>query len=205
MSRLFSKWYDRFMSPLEKKRFKKIRKDLLKKAEGKILEIGSGTGVNFPFYRAVENVMAIEPSEDMIKQSISKKKAASVPIEIIHAGAERLPFANHSFDTVVATLVFCTIPDVDKALAEINRVCKPEGKILLFEHVRMHNPLLAHMQDWLTPYWEKICDGCCLNRETEQSLNKHGYEILHIKKFYRGLFIAVELKKGSRPSSLIVI
>lgn len=195
MSQTFAKWYDLFMVPLERKKFKTIRINLLSKASGKVLEIGSGTGINFPIYRSVESVTAIEPNPHMIKRSLAKKAMSKIPIEIVNIGAEQLPFDNDSFDTVVATLVFCTIPDVEKALLEMKRVCKPEGKILLFEHVKLDNRFLAKLQDWLTPFWKKICDGCCLNRETTYLLKKNGYQMIHMEKFYRGLFIEMELHK----------
>jgi ubiquinone/menaquinone biosynthesis C-methylase UbiE len=195
VSQTFAKWYDLFMVPLERKKFKTIRINLLSKASGKVLEIGSGTGINFPIYRSVESVTAIEPNPHMIKRSLAKKAMSKIPIEIVNIGAEQLPFDNDSFDTVVATLVFCTIPDVEKALLEMKRVCKPEGKILLFEHVKLDNRFLAKLQDWLTPFWKKICDGCCLNRETTYLLKKNGYQMIHMEKFYRGLFIVMELHK----------
>lgn len=194
VSSSFPKWYDIFMTPLERRKFKAIRMDLFKRASGKVLEIGSGTGINFPFYQSVESVTAIEPNQDMINRSLPKKQLTKVPIEIIHTGAESLPFADAAFDTVVGTLVFCTIPDVDKALIEMKRVCKPGGKILLFEHVKMDNPFLSKLQDWLTPFWKKVCDGCCLNRETSYLLIKHGYQITDMQKYYRGLFVFIELK-----------
>lgn len=194
MSKLFSTWYDTFMGPLEKKRFKKIRINLLKNASGKVLELGSGTGINFPLYRSVESVTAIEPSTFMIEKSLSKKEKAVVPLKIIHASAEELPFREHSFDTVVGTLVFCTIPNVEKAITEMKRVCKPGGKILLFEHVKMRNPMLARLQDWLTPFWKRICDGCCLNRNTTQLLKQNGLEILRLETYYKDLFVVVEIK-----------
>jgi ubiquinone/menaquinone biosynthesis C-methylase UbiE len=195
VSQTFAKWYDLFMVPLERKKFKTIRINLLSKASGKVLEIGSGTGINFPIYRSVESVTAIEPNPHMIKRSLAKKAMSKIPIEIVNIGAEQLPFDNDSFDTVVATLVFCTIPDVEKALLEMKRVCKPEGKILLFEHVKLDNRFLAKLQDWLTPFWKKICDGCCLNRATTYLLKKNGYQMIHMEKFYRGLFIVMELHK----------
>jgi ubiquinone/menaquinone biosynthesis C-methylase UbiE len=195
VSKLFSQLYDTFMGPLEKKRFKNIRINLLKKADGKVLELGSGTGVNFPLYQSAESVTAIEPSKYMINQSLQKKEKSIVPIEIVHASAENLPFRDHSFDTVVGTLVFCTIPNVEKAIQEMKRVCKPEGRILLFEHVRMGNPMLSRLQDWLTPVWKKICDGCCLNRNTIQILKQNGLEILHMETYFKDLFISVEVRK----------
>jgi ubiquinone/menaquinone biosynthesis C-methylase UbiE len=194
LSSTFPKWYDFFMGPLERRKFKRVRHDLLKSATGKVLEIGSGTGVNLPLYRNVDHVIAIEPSQHMIEQSLSKLKLASVPIEVVNASAERLPFEDHTFDTIVATLVFCTIPNVDEAINELKRVCKPNGKILLFEHVKMENTVLSSMQEGLTPLWKKICDGCCLNRETLKAFTSHGLKIERVEKFYKDLFIVAELR-----------
>jgi ubiquinone/menaquinone biosynthesis C-methylase UbiE len=180
------------MNPLEKGKFKRIRKELISKATGNVLELGSGTGVNFPFYKAAEKVSAIEPSPHMNKVSQVKLKQAVVPIEVITASAEELPFAANTFDTVVATLVFCTIPNPEKAILEMKRVCKPDGKILLFEHVKMENRILSVLQEWLTPAWKKICDGCCLNRDTLSLLKAHDISIVRIQKYYSDLFIFVE-------------
>lgn len=198
MSRTFASWYDFFMGPLEQRKFKKVRKDLLNGARGRVLELGSGTGINFPLYSNVEQVIAIEPSLGMIHQSLPKRNLAEVPIEIINASAENLPFEDNSFDTVVATLVFCTIPNVELAILELKRVCKPNGKILLFEHIKMENSVLSSMQERLTPLWKKICDGCCLNRETLKTFTTQGLEIVKINKFYKDLFVVAELKNNKR-------
>ncbi|MDF2903510.1 MAG: type 11 methyltransferase [Bacillus sp. (in: firmicutes)] len=195
MSRSFAKWYDFFMRPLERKKFKGIRQELLKKASGRVLEIGSGTGLNFPLYASVDSVTAIEPNQHMINQSIPKKELAVVPVEIIKADAENLPFEDGTFDSVVATLVFCTIPDVEKALKEMKRVCKQGGDFLLFEHVKMDNSFLARLQNWLTPVWKQVCDGCCLNRDTVELINRQGFHFVKVQKFYKGLFVVVEMRK----------
>lgn len=187
LSQTFANWYDFFMSPLEKNRFKGIRKELLSQATGVVLEIGSGTGINFPLYGVVDKVVAIEPSKYMIERSQLKREQSTVPIEMVQTGAEDLPFDANTFDTVVATLVMCTIPNPEKAFLEMKRVCKPGGKILLFEHVKMENRFLASLQDWLTPAWRKICDGCCLNRDTLDLLADT--DIVKIKKYYNGLFV----------------
>jgi ubiquinone/menaquinone biosynthesis C-methylase UbiE len=184
------------MSPLEEKKFKRIRKRLLKNARGKVLELGSGTGINFPFYEDAENVFAIEPNQHMIVRSEDKRKMAVVPIEIVKSCAEELPFDDNTFDSVVATLVFCTIPNVEKAINEMKRVCKPDGKILLFEHVKMENRLLSNLQEWLTPAWKKICDGCCLNRDTLHTFKQHGLPVITVEKFYQDLFVLAEIKNS---------
>ncbi len=169
-----------------------IRKELLSKATGSVLELGSGTGINFPLYEKAATVTAIEPSQHMIDRSLSKLKQAVVPIEVVQASAEELPFAADSFDTVVATLVFCTIPNPEKAILEMKRVCKSDGEILLFEHVKMQNRFLSLLQDWLTPAWKKICDGCCLNRNTLDLLKANDIYIMKVQKYYRDLFVLAE-------------
>jgi ubiquinone/menaquinone biosynthesis C-methylase UbiE len=196
LSSAFARWYDFFMGPLEQRKFKKVRMDLLKSARGRVLELGSGTGINFPLYKNVEQVIAVEPSQHMIQQSTVKQKLGFVPIKVINASAENLPFEDNTFDTVVATLVFCTIPKVDRAIQELKRVCKPNGKILLFEHVKMQNTVLGKIQERLTPLWKKICDGCCLNRETVKDFTTQGLEIVKINNFYKDLFIVAELKNN---------
>ncbi|WP_307409440.1 class I SAM-dependent methyltransferase [Neobacillus ginsengisoli] len=195
MGNTFPKWYDFFMSPLEKGRFKSIRRDLLQRANGTVLEVGSGTGINFPYYQSVKKVTAIEPSQNMIERSNKRTELSIVPIQIIRESAERLPFVDNTFDTVVATLVLCTIPNPEIALQEMKRVCKLDGKILLFEHVRMKNPFLAKLQDWLTPFWKKVCDGCNLNRDTVMMIKSNGLEILEKRTFYNGLFVQLEIMK----------
>ncbi len=192
MSRQFANWYDFFMSPLEKRKFQRIRAELLTKASGRVLELGSGTGINFPLYKEVEEVDAIEPNPYMIKRSFAKRKKSVIPINMVQASAEDLPFEDNSFDTVVATLVFCTIPNMEKAIDEIKRVCKPEAKILLFEHVKMDNPFLVKLQDLLTPAWKKFCDGCCLNRETINVFEANNLPIIKMQKYYNGLFVSAE-------------
>lgn len=197
LGRLFPKGYDYFMKPLEKKRFKKIRIELLSKAKGYVLEVGSGTGINFNLYNSVEKVVAIEPSSYMIERAQQRLNKSTIEIEMIQASAEKMPFADNTFDTVVATLVLCTIPNPQQALNEMVRVCKPDGKILFFEHVKLDNQFLAALQEWLTPAWKKICDGCCLNRDTLALIKNYPLKINQLNYYYKGLFITVETIKPS--------
>jgi ubiquinone/menaquinone biosynthesis C-methylase UbiE len=117
--------YDLLMKPLEITRFSGIREKLISNAEGRVLEIGSGTGVNFPLYKYATQVDAIEPNSYMRNKSLERMKLTKIPIQTYLVKAESLPFPDSTFDTVVGTLVFCTIPDPLKALNEVRRVCKP--------------------------------------------------------------------------------
>lgn len=190
----FPKLYDHLMEPLERSGLRRIRQQLLKEAQGKVLEIGSGTGANFPFYDPVrvQCVIAVEPAEQMRRRSLAKIEQAAVPVDVVAAGAENLPFPDAFFDTVVGTLVFCTIPDPKKVLQEVRRVCKPGGKVLIFEHVRLESPFLARLQDLLTPVWKRLCDGCHLNRNTLQLVRRSGLQVKRVESFYRDLFLVIE-------------
>lgn len=192
MAGWFPHIYDVAMKPLEKMRFEKIRGGLVQKAQGKVLEIGFGTGANFRYYGNVERVDAIEPNPAMGKQAVKRIKKARTPITTYRAKAEELPFADNSFDTVVATLVFCTIPDPERALQEIRRVSRPGAKILMFEHVKMDQKIFGKTQEALTPIWKKICDGCHLDRDTLLLVKQSGLDIQKVTSFYGGLFLTIE-------------
>jgi ubiquinone/menaquinone biosynthesis C-methylase UbiE len=189
------------MNPLENKRFKDIRSELINSAKGKVLEIGCGTGINFDFYKDV-CVTAIEPNPVLRKTSYERASTAQIPIHVIEGNAEQLPFSDNSFDTVVGTLILCTIPNPTKAIREIIRVCKPSGTILLFEHVRHENKILGALQDLLTPIWKRVCDGCHLNRDTIKLLSQEELEIIRIKTHLKNIFITVEARNKQMRSDL---
>ena len=193
MGKRFSHIYDAAMLPFEKLRFKKIRKELVGKSKGRTLEIGSGTGLNFSYYYQTEQVDAIEPDPFMAQKSLKRKREALVPIRIHSADAESLPFADCTFDTIIATLVFCTIPSPEQAIREIIRVSKPNARILLLEHIRMEQKWLGAAQDWLTPLWKKVCDGCHLNRNTLALFKQtDGLTIENADLCYNGLFFVMK-------------
>ena len=193
MGKWFPTIYDKVMKPIERKAFYSIRKQLICRARGKVLEIGAGSGVNFPFYKEGLEVHAVEPNIHMQKLAQTKLKSSALAVKLYQASAENLPFEDNTFDTVVATLVFCTIPDPLKALKEIKRVSKPGASILLFEHIRMsEKPFLAKLQDILTPGWKQVCDGCHLNREPIELLQQAGFQVKEPTYYYRGLFLTAE-------------
>ena len=175
MGRWFAAFYDILMAPLERGGFQDIRKQLLRQARGTVLEIGAGTGVNFPYYTEAEHVIAVDPDPCMVARSLPRARQAAVPIAVILARAEALPFSDHTFDTVVGTLVFCTIPDPRQALCELQRISKPAGTALFFEHVRVHRPLAGRLQEWLTPVWKRLAGGCHVNRDTLALLTQGNY------------------------------
>jgi len=178
------------MDPIEKRFLNKLRKQLLSKAEGKILEIGSGTGVNFELYEN-HDVVAIEPDEKLRIESLNKINNKN--IKVISGDAENLEFKDNEFDTVVVMLVLCTIPNNKKALLEIKRVCKVGGKILVLEHVKHKNKILAVIQDILTPVWKKIAMGCHLNRKTVDIIGDLGFNIVQENYHIGNNFVLLEI------------
>ncbi|MFC3038730.1 class I SAM-dependent methyltransferase [Virgibacillus xinjiangensis] len=190
MGTYFPKLYDPLMKPLEQKYLGKLRSKLLSGRTGTILEVGSGTGLNFPYYDRADTVIAVEPDDTMREKSLARVEEANVPIQLLKADAEHLPFEDNTFDVVAATLVFCTIPKPDKALQEIGRVCKPGAPILFLEHVKVEGHL-GYLQDWLTPVWKKLCDGCHLNRDTYTMVKNH-FHITQVESFLKNIFLVIE-------------
>jgi len=185
------------MAPLERGRLKRLREHLLKEAKGLVLEIGSGTGINFPLYQAAKKVIAAEPSRTMRSKSMKNLRLAKVPIELTEAKAEALPFKDETFDTIVMTLVLCSVDHPLKAINEAKRVLKPGGRILFLEHVRMNARFIGRLQDSLTPVWKHLCDGCHLNRRTLAYLEAAGFEMIDVRRDFHGLFVSGTVAKSA--------
>lgn len=186
---LFAKLYDRVMAPFEKRYIKVIRHKILKDSHGLVLEVGFGTGANFSLYPKDVKITGIEPNNQMIE--IAKKKIGNYnnKITLLNGNAEKLPFEDNSFDTVVATLVLCSVNDLEKSIMEMYRVLKPNGTIILFEHVRLDEPeWLGIVQDKLTPPWAYICDGCQLNRNSIEVAKKY-FQFDYTKKYFKNIFV----------------
>lgn len=196
MSSLFAAVYDRLMAPLERGRFRTIRTDLLAQARGRVLEIGAGTGINFPLYpAAVTAVEAVEPEAAMSGRATARQTAARVPVHIVTARAEALPYPDACFDTVVATLVLCTVGDPRASLREAHRVLRSNGTLLLFEHVKLDHPLLAGAQSALTPLWKHVAGGCHLDRDTLALVRQTGFDPVTELASSRALFrVAVAVR-----------
>jgi ubiquinone/menaquinone biosynthesis C-methylase UbiE len=163
------------------------------------LEIGAGTGANFPYYTEAAHVIAVDPDPCMAARSLPRAMQAAVPITVLLARAEALPFPDHTFDTVVGTLVFCMIPEPQQALCELQRISKPGGTALLFEHVRVHRPLAGRLQEWLTPVWKRLAGGCHVNRNTLALLTQVGFDVTCIEPHYKELFLVIAAKHSSPP------
>jgi ubiquinone/menaquinone biosynthesis C-methylase UbiE len=165
---IFARIYDRLLEGIEKGGMRDKRRELLARAEGATLELGAGTGHNLPHYPdAVTRLVLTEPDPHMAKRLRAQvEESGRAGVEVIEAGAESLPFGDGEFDTVIATLVFCTIPDPGAALDEVARVLKPGGRMLFLEHVRADGGWRERWQDRLNPVQRFCFGGCNLNRDT---------------------------------------
>ena len=170
--RIFAALYNAIFAGLEKGGLADMRRDLLADARGATLELGAGIGHNLEHYPdAVDRLVLTEPDPHMAKRLRDKVgESGRANVEVVEAGAESLPAGDDEFDTVIATLVFCTIPDPQAALAEVARVLKPGGRMLFMEHVRADSHRRARWQDRLNPVQNFCFGGCNLNRPTARTI-----------------------------------
>jgi len=186
---IFAALYDPLGAAMERGWMGERRARLLATARGRVLEIGGGTGANLSYYDDVNHVPVVEPDPFMRKRLLPKSRAARVPVEVSAAGAEALPFPDGSFDTVVSTLVLCTVPDQGSALAEIRRVLRPDGRLLFIEHVRASGTM-AGWQDRIDPLWRRLLAGCRPNRDTVAAIKRMGFEVETLESFYPPILLS---------------
>jgi ubiquinone/menaquinone biosynthesis C-methylase UbiE len=155
-----------------------FRQRVVGAAEGRVLEIGVGSGLNFPFYgAAVTSVIGLEPSSSLLRMARSRVSSAKAPITLLDASAEAIPIESGSIDTVVTTWTLCTIPNAALALAEIRRVLRPGGALRFVEHGRAPEPGVARWQDRLDPLWSRLAGGCHLNRKIDALILGNAFRI----------------------------
>ncbi len=179
--RWFAASYDLITWWAERSVFGPLRRLVVGSATGRVLEIGAGTGANLAYYSAAERVIATEPDPFMFRRARRRAQRLGLDIQIHHCAAEALPFADASFDSVVSTLVLCSVADPDRALAEARRVLKDGGHLHFVEHVRADG-LVGQVQDLLTPAWRWFGAGCHLNRHTAESIEAAGFEIVRMRR-----------------------
>jgi len=181
--RWFAALFDRIMAPAERSFMKEARRHAAGGATGRVLEIGCGTGANFPYYSdAATEIVATEPDPFMLERAKPKAVKATRPLTIEQAAAEDLPFEDASFDTVVDTINMCTISDLAKGLVEMKRVLRPGGELRFYEHVRYEHSLGGLAQDLITPVWSWFGAGCHPNRDVAKSIRDAGFDIVHIER-----------------------
>ncbi|GFP25334.1 phosphatidylethanolamine/phosphatidyl-N-methylethanolamine N-methyltransferase [Candidatus Hakubella thermalkaliphila] len=177
--------YDLFESLAERSKFSRWRRLLFEQIKGPtILEVGVGTGKNFPYYPPGLEVTAIDLSEGMLSRA--RKKLANYPsarINLRIMDVQKLDLEEGSFDTAVATFVFCSVPDPVLGLREVRRVLKPEGKLLLLEHVLSERPVLRFLMKLMSPITVRIT-GANINRVTVRNIQKAGFRIEEEKNLW---------------------
>jgi ubiquinone/menaquinone biosynthesis C-methylase UbiE len=178
---IFARFYDRMLAGTERAGLIEMRRELLARANGRTLELGAGTGLNLPHYTgAVSELVLAEPDPhmaDRLRDRLAREGTAAGRASVIEAPAENLPFDDGSFDTVVSTLVFCTVEDPVRAIAEARRVLVEAGSLLFVEHVRSETRQLSWWQDRLERPWGWVAAGCHPNRPTGDLLADAGFWI----------------------------
>jgi ubiquinone/menaquinone biosynthesis C-methylase UbiE len=160
------------------------RRQLLAGLRGRVLEVGAGNGLNFPHYPAtVTEVLAVEPERYLRRLALAAARQAPVPIRVVAGTAEALPAPDAALDTVVASLVLCTVTELDRSLAEIRRVLRPGGTLRFYEHVRADSPRLARWQDRLQRPWGWLVGGCHPNRDTVAAITAAGLRVVALDRF----------------------
>jgi ubiquinone/menaquinone biosynthesis C-methylase UbiE len=155
-------------------------------ADGIVLDIGIGSGLNIPFYNKsnIDHLYGLDPSEELLKIAKPLAKKNELEIEFLQCGAESIPLSDQSIDTVLITYTMCTIPDIKLSNSEIMRVLKPEGKLLFCEHGLAPDKNIVKWQRRINPIWNKIAGGCNLNRDIPKLITSSGFKILNMEEMY---------------------
>ncbi len=171
------------------------RRRIVPQAEGRVLEIGIGSGPNLPFYSSsMRQVIGLEPSSKLVGMTRRMARSISRPVELIEGTAEDIPVETAAIDTVITTWTLCSIPDATRALGEMRRVLKPGGRLLFVEHGRAPDRNVEWWQDRLTPAWRRIAGGCHLNRAITGLIEAAGF---HLERCDTGYM------RGPRPMTFM--
>ncbi|HEX4805855.1 MAG TPA: class I SAM-dependent methyltransferase [Conexibacter sp.] len=187
---LFARFYAKVLARNEPAELRAFREELLAGLAGRVVEVGAGSGANFPHYPSqVTEVVAVEPEAYLREQARAAAAAAPVPVTLLDGVADALPLADESCDAAVACLVLCTVPDQASALAELRRVLKPGGELRFLEHVRGDTPRMIRAQRFVDrAFWPRAFGGCHTARDTVAAIAAAGF--------------AIERERDLRPRSL---
>jgi ubiquinone/menaquinone biosynthesis C-methylase UbiE len=182
---LFARLYERISAQADSRGGAEHRRELLAGLAGRVIEVGAGNGRNFAHYpESVTEVVAVEPEARLRERALEAAPRAAVPISVVDGVAGSLPAEDGSFDVGVASLVLCTVPDVDAALSELRRVIKPAGELRFYEHVVSDRPRAARAQRILdATVWSRTAGGCHLARDTLAAIERAGFRIESSKRF----------------------
>jgi SAM-dependent methyltransferase len=175
-------------------------------AEGLVLEVGVGSGLNIPFYStAVRRLYALDPSAELLRMAGARAHDAPFPMEFLQHPAEAIPLADGVVDCVVTTWTLCTVRDPVRALIEMRRVLRPAGRLIFVEHGRSPDRRIVRWQDRLTPLWRRVTGGCHLNRSIDRLLGQGGFDVVEVETGYiSGPRVGAFLYRGvARPTSSV--
>lgn len=194
--RLFAALYDPVTRPFER-RIEEHREYLTGDVTGDVLDLGAGTGANFPYFADTDaSLHAVEPDPHMLKRARKRAEELDIDIELRTDRAESLSYEDASFDYVIAGLVFCTIEDVDAALDEVARVLRPDGELRFLEHVG-DDGLSRRLQETVNPLWKRCAGGCNLHRDTGERFEaREEFETVETETFRDGLMLVNPLVRG---------
>lgn len=179
---------------MKQEHFEPYRRRAVGAALGRVLEIGVGSGLNLPLYESGTDVVGLDPSAKLLSMAREATTDRAKTIQLIEGSAESIPLPNHAFDTVVTTWTMCSIPNLPKALAEVRRVLKDDGRLVFAEHGRAPDPEVVRWQNALTPVWKRIGGGCHLNRPIDQLVRDGGFHLERIQTSYM---------KGPKPMTFM--
>jgi ubiquinone/menaquinone biosynthesis C-methylase UbiE len=184
-------FYERWILPpildlvMRRKDLTKYRRTAVAAARGRVLEIGIGSGLNFPLYgREVEFVYGIDPSPRLLSIARRRAAASGIPVGLLLGSATAIPLADNAVDTVVMTWTLCSIPKPPAALREMRRVLKPDGNLCFVEHGLSPEPGVERWQHRLTPAWRRLAGGCHLDRKMDDLIRQAGFDLTNLQEGY---------------------
>lgn len=182
-------FYNKYILPklldasMKKEGLEKYRPEIAGRAEGVVLEIGFGSGLNLPYYKNITKLFALDPSLELYNLAKERISKVTFAVEYLQASAEKIPLGDGVIDTVVSTWSLCTIPQPEQALKEVLRVLKPGGKFMFIEHGKSPRQLTFNVQKALTPAWRHLSGNCHLDREIDKLIKEAGFEFQEIESF----------------------
>jgi ubiquinone/menaquinone biosynthesis C-methylase UbiE len=170
---------------MRNRRLLPYRQRIVARAEGRVLEIGMGSGLNLPFYGAgVSEIVGLDPSANLLAIARRSVDSSAIPVDLLEASAEAIPLGNRSVDTIVMTWTLCSIPEAAAAVAEMRRVLRPSGKLVFVEHGLAPDKAVRWWQDTLSPAWKRLSGGCHLNRPIRAMIEEGGFRIDRLDTAY---------------------
>lgn len=188
-------YFDGLEAVMEGLFFKSWRKRLWSKVNGHhILEVGAGTGKNFDYYPVDARITAIDFSQKMLEQATHKKNRKNISVDLNLMDVQSLCYADNSFDTVIGSFVFCSVPLPRKGLKELYRVCKPGGQVLLLEHVLSSKPMIAKVMNFINPAVVALT-GANINRDTVKNVKACGFASVRVDESSGDIIKLIEARK----------